>query len=68
MTTTGVKPTDLIPELNSLVSKFTVSEALMKAIVALLHEKLTRYNWVGFLCSKKNPIATFWSRAPSEAP
>jgi L-methionine (R)-S-oxide reductase len=53
MTTTSVKPTDLIPELNSLVSKFTDSGAFMKAIVALLHEKLTRYNWVGFYMLEK---------------
>jgi L-methionine (R)-S-oxide reductase len=48
MTTTNIKPTDLIPELNVLPAKAASGEALMKAIVTLLHEKLTRYNWVGF--------------------
>jgi L-methionine (R)-S-oxide reductase len=48
MTTTNIKPTDLIPELNALPAKAASGEALMKAIVTLLHEKLTRYNWVGF--------------------
>jgi L-methionine (R)-S-oxide reductase len=48
MTTTNIKPTDLIPELNALPAKAASGEALMKAMVTLLHEKLTRYNWVGF--------------------
>jgi L-methionine (R)-S-oxide reductase len=48
MPTTNIKPTDLIPELNALATKAASGEALMKAIVTLLHEELTRYNWVGF--------------------
>src|SRR5258705_2762411 len=32
----------------SLAKSAASGEALMKSIVALLHEKLTRYNWVGF--------------------
>ena len=54
MTTTNIKPTDLIPELNALPAKATSGEALMKAIVTLLHEKLTRYNWVGFYMLERN--------------
>ncbi len=48
MTTTQTKSTDLIPALDNLAKTSTSTEALMKSIVALLHEKLTRYNWVGF--------------------
>jgi len=53
MTTANVKPSDLISELNTLAAKATSSEALMKGIVMLLHEKLTRYNWVGFYMLEK---------------
>ena len=48
MTTTQSKSTDLIPALDSLAISSTTTNAFMKGIVALLHEKLTRYNWVGF--------------------
>jgi len=48
MTTTQTKPTDLLPALDSLVISSRSADDLMKGIVALLHEKLTRYNWVGF--------------------
>jgi L-methionine (R)-S-oxide reductase len=53
MTTAHVKATDLILELDALATAYTSGEALMKAIVALLHEKLTRYNWVGFYMLEK---------------
>jgi L-methionine (R)-S-oxide reductase len=55
MTTTNIKPTDLIPELDTLLAQATSAEALMKAIVTLLHEKMTRYNWVGFYMIEKEP-------------
>jgi GAF domain-containing protein len=48
MTTTDGKSSDLIPQLDSLAISAGNAESLMKGIVALLHEKLTRYNWVGF--------------------
>jgi L-methionine (R)-S-oxide reductase len=48
MTSTHPISTDLIPQLDSLAKSAASGEALMKSIVALLHEKLTRYNWVGF--------------------
>jgi L-methionine (R)-S-oxide reductase len=48
MTTANPKSSDLIPELDVLARTSATSEGFMKAIVALLHEKLTRYNWVGF--------------------
>src|SRR3984893_5581094 len=48
MTSTHSKSTDLIPKLDALAKSAASGEALMKAMVTLLHEKLTRYNWVGF--------------------
>lgn len=48
MTTAINKSTDLIPQLDSLALSAHNAESLMKGIVALLHEKLTCYNWVGF--------------------
>jgi L-methionine (R)-S-oxide reductase len=53
MTTTNLKPADLIPELNVLAAKSTSSDLFMKGIVSRLHEKLTRYNWVGFYMLEK---------------
>jgi L-methionine (R)-S-oxide reductase len=53
MTATNTQASELITELDSLVSKATSADALMRAIVALLHEKLTRYNWVGFYMIEK---------------
>jgi len=53
MPTPSLRPTDYIPALDSLAQAATSAEALMKAIVALLHEKLTRYNWVGFYMLEK---------------
>src|SRR5579859_1767311 len=47
-TTTNLKSSDIIPQLDALARSASSGEALMKSIVALLHEKLTRYNWVGF--------------------
>ena len=48
MTTTQSKPTDLILELDALPATAGSAHTLMQGIVALLHSKLTRYNWVGF--------------------
>ncbi|MGB2633519.1 MAG: GAF domain-containing protein [Candidatus Acidiferrum sp.] len=53
MTTTHAKSSDLIPALDSLAISSTSADSLMKGIVALLHEKLTRYNWVGFYMLEK---------------
>lgn len=54
MTTTQTKPTDLISALDSLSISSSSVDSLMKSIVALLHEKLTRYNWVGFYMLEKD--------------
>jgi len=48
MATAHPKSLDLIVELDDLARTSTTAEAFMKEIVALLHGKLTRYNWVGF--------------------
>ena len=48
MTTTDLKSAGIIPQLGALAKSAASGEALMKSIVALLHEQLTRYNWVGF--------------------
>ena len=45
---TAPKPKDLIPQLDSLARNSTTEKELMLAIVALLHENLLKYNWVGF--------------------
>jgi L-methionine (R)-S-oxide reductase len=53
MTTTHTKASDLIPDIDTLARSASTPDALMKGIVALLHEKLTRYNWVGFYMLEK---------------
>jgi L-methionine (R)-S-oxide reductase len=53
MDTTTLKPLDLIPELDRLVAAATGSAELMNSVVALLHEKMTKYNWVGFYMLEK---------------
>src|ERR1700723_1776293 len=45
---TAPKPKDLIPQLDALARSSTTEKELMLAIVALLHENLLKYNWVGF--------------------
>jgi L-methionine (R)-S-oxide reductase len=54
MPTTQSKPIDLIPALDALAKSSTCAESLMESIVALFHEKLARYNWVGFYMLEKN--------------
>lgn len=39
---------DLLKELESFAKTAPTAEALMERIARRLHEKLTRYNWVGF--------------------
>jgi len=40
--------TEVLQELKSYAAMATTVEALMERICKLLHEKMTRYNWVGF--------------------
>jgi len=53
MSNTQTKPVDLILQLDGLAASAGTTENLMRGIVALLHEKLTRYNWVGFYMLEK---------------
>jgi len=55
MAPTHPKSSDLILELNALAVTAGSAEALMKDIVALLHHKLTKYNWVGFYMLAHEP-------------
>jgi L-methionine (R)-S-oxide reductase len=48
MPTTAQESAAVISELNKVSSSASNADALMNAIASLLHEKLTRYNWVGF--------------------
>jgi L-methionine (R)-S-oxide reductase len=54
MATTQAKLAGLIPELAALAKTSCSAEGLMRGIVALLHEKLTRFNWVGFYMLEKD--------------
>ena len=46
--------TSLFAELEKLAARAVSADALMNSIVSLLHEKLTRYNWVGFYMIDSN--------------
>jgi GAF domain-containing protein len=54
MATARAKASDLIRALDTLAKSSASAEALMKGIVALLHEKLPSYNWVGFYMLEKD--------------
>lgn len=55
MTSTVLKSSDLIPEVDALPAASSSANDLMQKIATLLHEKLTRYNWVGFYMLKNEP-------------
>jgi L-methionine (R)-S-oxide reductase len=42
------KPAELVPQLDILAAKSTNLKDLMTEMVALLHQNLLKYNWVGF--------------------
>jgi L-methionine (R)-S-oxide reductase len=54
MTIAAVKPKELIPTIDAVAAQASSAEELMTAIVALLHEKLPKYNWVGFYMLEKD--------------
>src|SRR5215472_10698654 len=54
MATTQTNLAEVIPELDVLARTAGSPEALMRGIAALLHEKLTRFNWVGFYLLEKD--------------
>jgi L-methionine (R)-S-oxide reductase len=45
---TQPKPKDLIPQLDILAARSETAEDLMMEIVALMHQSLLKYDWVGF--------------------
>ena len=47
------KSSDLMPQVQALAAKAKSAEELMTGIVALLHDKLVKYNWVGFYMIEK---------------
>jgi L-methionine (R)-S-oxide reductase len=48
MSTTTLKATELIPEIDRMAAAASSAAELMDGIVTVLHEKLAKYNWVGF--------------------
>src|SRR5499433_1871693 len=48
MPTTTQESVRIAAELDKLAASAVNADALMNSIVSLFHEKLTRYNWVGF--------------------
>jgi GAF domain-containing protein len=48
MATTTQESVSIISDLTKLAAGASSADSLMNSIVSLLHEKLTRYNWVGF--------------------
>jgi L-methionine (R)-S-oxide reductase len=54
MNTANIVPAGLVPSLDALAGEATTASGLMTAIVALMHEKLQNYNWVGFYMLEKN--------------
>ena len=53
MSTQNLQSSELVQELDTLAKSAASAEALMKGIVTILHEKLTKYNWVGFYMLEK---------------
>jgi L-methionine (R)-S-oxide reductase len=46
-------PREIIGELNVLAASATSAQDLMEGITKLLHQKMLRYNWVGFYMLEK---------------
>ena len=46
--TPAIKPADLLRELDELALSARSADQLMKFICARLHERMLKYNWVGF--------------------
>jgi GAF domain-containing protein len=53
MSVTNEQLSELMPQLDKLLAGAVNGEAAMTAIVELLHEKLLKYNWVGFYMIEK---------------
>jgi len=65
-TNTNITATDLTPELDRLAANATSPQSLMTQIVALLHGRLTRYNWVGFYMLEKGTVPPVLVLGPFE--
>jgi L-methionine (R)-S-oxide reductase len=52
--TTDAAPADIVAIVDALAARATSPDELMTSIVALLHEKLAKYNWVGFYMMEKD--------------
>ena len=48
---------ELLQEFQDFAKAAPTSDALMQRIVHSLHEKMTRYNWVGFIWSTRRDVA-----------
>ncbi len=46
---------DLFPELDQFAAKADSPTALMEGVCRLLHERMTRYNWIGFYLLEETP-------------
>ena len=53
MSTANINPREIINELNALGSSAASAQELMEGITKLLHQKMLRYNWVGFYLLEK---------------
>jgi L-methionine (R)-S-oxide reductase len=53
MTTTNAVSTSVRPALDAAVRQAATASGLMTAIVALMYENLSNYNWVGFYMLEK---------------
>jgi len=54
MLATSPNPREVTGELNALASGATSAQELMEGITKLLHQKMLRYNWVGFYMLEKD--------------
>ncbi|MGA2810669.1 MAG: GAF domain-containing protein [Candidatus Acidiferrum sp.] len=56
MTTLTTRPTDLIASVDALARQASSPDGLMTAVTKLLHDKLPKYNWVGFYMLEKDAV------------
>ena len=60
---------EVLQELQKYAATATTSKAMMEWIAKRLHEKLTRYNWVGFyLVDPDDPDTWLLARLPEALP
>jgi GAF domain-containing protein len=64
MNPTTSKVAELIPAVDALAQQAAFGEELMAAITKLLHEKLLKYNWVGFYMLEKGAAPPMLALGP----